>query len=173
MDNARGLLESAVRMHARRMSEKLIAPPYTTDYAVMFLQSEGLFSEVLRISGLAERIQSESRMVIAGPTTLSALLSSLQMGFRSLAIEQRTEEIMALLGAVRTDFSGFAGLLSRTQKRLRQASETIETAQRHSETIARRLSDVGELPASEQKLLDAQDEIETANPFDDDDDIWD
>ena len=173
VDNARGLLESAVRMHARRMSEKLIAPPYTTDYAVMFLQSEGLFSEVLRISGLAERIQSESRMVIAGPTTLSALLSSLQMGFRSLAIEQRTEEIMALLGAVRTDFSGFAGLLSRTQKRLRQASETIETAQRHSETIARRLSDVGELPASEQKLLDAQDEIETANPFDDDDDIWD
>ena len=173
VDNARGLLESAVRMHARRMSEKLIAPPYTTDYAVMFLQSEGLFSEVLRISGLAERIQSESRMVIAGPTTLSALLSSLQMGFRSLAIEQRTEEIMALLSAVRTDFSGFAGLLSRTQKRLRQASETIETAQRHSETIARRLSDVGELPASEQKLLDAQDEIETANPFDDDDDIWD
>ena len=173
VDNARGLLESAVRMHARRMSEKLIAPPYTTDYAVMFLQSEGLFSEVLRISGLAERIQTESRMVIAGPTTLSALLSSLQMGFRSLAIEQRTEEIMSLLGAVRTDFGGFASLLSRTQKRLRQASETIETAQRHSENIARRLSDVGELPASEQKLLDADDDIETANPFDDDDDSWD
>ena len=80
---------------------------------------------------------------------------------------------MSLLGAVRTDFGGFASLLSRTQKRLRQASETIETAQRHSENIARRLSDVGELPASEQKLLDADDDIETANPFDDDDDSWD
>ena len=172
VDNARGLLESAVRMHARRMSEKLIAPPYTTDYVVMFLQSEGLFSEVLRISGLAERIQTESRMVIAGPTTLAALLSSLQMGFRSLAIEQRTEEIMSLLGAVRTDFGGFASLLSRTQKRLRQASETIETAQRHSETIARRLSDVGELPGAEAKRIMQGEDIETENPFDDDD-VWD
>ena len=172
VDNARGLLESAVRMHARRMSEKLIAPPYTTDYAVMFLQSEGLFSEVLRISGLAERIQSESRMVIAGPTTLAALLSSLQMGFRSLAIEQRTEEIMALLSAVRTDFGGFASLLSRTQKRLRQATETIESAQRHSETIARRLSDVGELPGVQAHELLAGEQIETEEPFDDDD-SWD
>ena len=79
---------------------------------------------------------------------------------------------MALLSAVRTDFGGFANLLSRTQKRLRQASETIETAQRHSENIARRLSDVGELPRAEQNLLDTGDEIETENPFDDDD-IWD
>lgn len=173
VDNARGLLESAVRMHARRMSEKLIAPPYTTDYAVLFLQSEGLFSEVLRISGLAERIQTESRMVVAGPTTLAALLSSLQMGFRSLAIEQRTEEIMSLLSAVRTDFGGFASLLSRTQKRLRQATETIETAQRHSESIARRLSDVGELPQAEAQALLGSEEMETENPFDEEEDLWD
>ena len=173
IDAARGLLESAVRMHARRMSEKLIAPPYTTDYAVMFLQSEGLFAEVLRISGLAERIQQESRMVIAGPTTLAALLSSLQMGFRSLAIEQRTGEISALLGAVRSDLGGFATLLSRTQKRLRQASETIESAQRHSETIARKLSDVGELPADEARRLLADEEGVMPDPFDDDDDGWD
>ena len=173
VDSARGLLESAVRMHARRMSEKLIAPPYTTDYGVLFLGSEGLYAEVLRISGLAERIQNESRMVIAGPTTFAALLQSLQMGFRSLAIEQRTEEIMALLSAVRTDFGGFAGLLSRTQKRLRQASETIETAQRHSESIARRLSDVGELPGEQAKALLGEDDVQTANPFDDDDDGWD
>ena len=173
VESARGLLESAVRMHARRMSEKLIAPPYTTDYGVLFLSSEGLYAEVLRISGLAERIQSESRMVIAGPTTFAALLQSLQMGFRSLAIEQRTEEIMALLGAVRTDFSGFAGLLSRTQKRLRQASETIETAQRHSESIARRLSDVGELPDDQTRALLGEDAVETEHPFDDDYDGWD
>ena len=172
IDAARGLLESAVRMHARRMSEKLIAPPYTTDYAVLFLQSEGLFSEVLRISGLAERIQNESRMVIAGPTTLAALLSSLQMGFRSLAIEQRTGEIAALLSAVRTDLGGFATLLSRTQKKLQQASESIESAQRHSETIAKKLSDVGEMPGAEARRL-LQDEADgPGDPFDDDD-AWD
>ena len=153
------------------MSEKLIAPPYTTDYAVLFLQNEGLYAEVLRISGLAERIQSESRMVIAGPTTLAALLQSLQMGFRSLAIEQRTEEIMALLSAVRTDFGGFANLLSRTQKRLRQASETIETAQRHSATIVRRLTGVGELPQAQARELLGEEG--TADPFDDEDDGWD
>ena len=172
IDAARGLLESAVRMHARRMSEKLIAPPYTTDYAVLFLQSEGLFSEVLRISGLAERIQSESRMVIAGPTTLSALLSSLQMGFKSLAIEQRTGEIATLLSAVRTDLGGFATLLSRTQKKLRQASESIESAQRHSETIARKLSDVGELPGGEARRLLGDEADGMEDPFDDDD-AWD
>ena len=173
IDSARGLLESAVRMHARRMSEKLIAPPYTTDYAVLFLQSEGLYAEVLRIGGLAERIQQESRMVIAGPTTLAALLSSLQMGFRSLAIEQRTDEIAKLLGAVKSDLGGFATLLTRTQKRLQQASETIETAQRHSETIARKLSDVGELPASQARRLLEDPEDPAPDPFDDDDDSWD
>lgn len=170
VDRARGLLESSVRMHARRMSEKLIAPPYTTDYAVLFLQSEGLFCEVLRISGLAERIQSESRMVIAGPTTLAALLSSLQMGFRSLAIERRTEEVMALLSAVRTDFSGFAGMLSRTQKKLRQAADSIEDAQRHSQTIAKRLCDVGELP--EQQAREMIGDEETRASYDDEDE-WD
>lgn len=168
VDNARELLESAVRMHARRMSEKLIAPPYTTDYGVLFLQSEGLYSEVLRIGGLAERIQQESRMVVAGPTTLSALLSSLQMGFRSLAIEQRTEEIAQLLAAVRTDIGGFAGLLSRTQKRLREASESIESAQRHSETIAKKLSDVGELPRAEADRLLGGEEI-----LENEEDMWD
>lgn len=171
IDAARGLLESAVRMHARRMSEKLIAPPYTTDYAVVFLQSEGLFSEVLRIGGLAERIQQESRVVIAGPTTLAALLSSLQMGFRSLAIEQRTNEIATLLSAVRTDLGGFATLLSRTQKKLQQASESIESAQRHSETIAKKLSDVGELPAAQaQKVLGEEHDLLDAF---EDDDTWD
>ena len=168
VDSARSLLESAVRMHARRMSEKLIAPPYTTDYAVLFLQSEGLFCEVLRIGGLAERIQKESRMVIAGPTTLSALLTSLQMGFRSLAIEQRTEEIARLLAAVRADIGGFAGLLGRTQKQLRQASESIENAQRHSESIARRLSDMGELPTGEARRLLGEDAV-----LPEDDDNWD
>ena len=166
IESARGLLESAVRMHARRMSEKLIAPPYTTDYAVLFLQSEGLFAEVLRIPGLSERVQQESRMVIAGPTTLAALISSLQLGFKSLAIEQRTQEVMNLLGAIRTDFAGFASLLGRTQKKLRQATEELDHAQQHTQTIAKRLSDVNGVPESEaKKLLGLTD--------DDEEDEWD
>ena len=166
VESARGLLESAVRMHARRMSEKLIAPPYTTDYAVLFLQSEGLYAEVLRIAGLSERVQQESHMVIAGPTTLAALISSLQLGFKSLAIEQRTQEVMNLLGAIRTDFAGFASLLGRTQKKLRQATEELDHAQQHTQTIAKRLSDVNGLPEKEaKKLLGVMDE--------DDDDNWD
>ena len=166
IESTRGLLESAVRMHARRMSEKLIAPPYTTDYAVLFLQSEGLFAEVLRIPGLSERVQQESRMVIAGPTTLAALISSLQLGFKSLAIEQRTQEVMNLLGAIRTDFAGFAALLGRTQKKLRQATEELDHAQQHTQTIAKRLSDVNGLPESEaKKLLGLTD--------DDEEDEWD
>ena len=107
-------------------------------------------------------------MVIAGPTTLSALLTSLQMGFRSLAIEQRTEEIARLLAAVRADIGGFAGLLGRTQKQLRQASESIENAQRHSESIARRLSDMGELPTGEARRLLGEDAV-----LPEDDDSWD
>ena len=166
--NARGLLESAVRMHARRMSEKLIAPPYTTDYAVLFLPSEGMFAEILRMNGLAERIQQESRMVLAGPTTLAALLTSLQMGFRSLAIEQRTQEVSQLLGAVRTDFAGFAALLNRTQKKLQQATAEIEHAQQRTQHIARRLSDVKALPRQEADRLLEDEE----SPFDDDDE-WD
>ena len=166
VESARGLLESAVRMHARRMSEKLIAPPYTTDYAVLFLQSEGLYAEVLRIAELSERVQQESHMVIAGPTTLAALISSLQLGFKSLAIEQRTQEVMNLLGAIRTDFAGFASLLGRTQKKLRQATEELDHAQQHTQTIAKRLSDVNGLPEKEaKKLLGVMDE--------DDDDNWD
>ena len=166
VESAHGLLESAVRMHARRMSEKLIAPPYTTDYAVLFLQSEGLYAEVLRIAGLSERVQQESHMVIAGPTTLAALISSLQLGFKSLAIEQRTQEVMNLLGAIRTDFAGFASLLGRTQKKLRQATEELDHAQQHTQTIAKRLSDVNGLPEKEaKKLLGVMDE--------DDDDNWD
>ncbi|MBQ9008726.1 MAG: DNA recombination protein RmuC, partial [Clostridia bacterium] len=146
IDSARDLLESAVRVHARRISERIIAAPYTTDYGILFLQSEGLYAELLRMNGLAERIQRESRIVMAGPATLAALLSGLQVGFRSLAIEQRTDEIIGLLSAVRQDFVRYADALNRTQKRLYQASQEIERAQKQGEAIARRLSDVGELP---------------------------
>ena len=156
IDSARELLESAVRMHARRISEQVIAPPYTTDYGILFLQSEGLYAELLRMNGLAERIQRESHIVLAGPATLAALLSGLQVGFRSLAIEQRTDEIIRLLGAVKTDVMRYAGALDRTQKRLHQAGQEIERAQRQGESIARRLSDVGVLPPGEKRRRSAR-----------------
>ena len=148
IESARELLESAVRMHSRRISEQIIAPPYTTDYGILFLQSESLYAELLRMNGLAERIQRESHIVMAGPATLAALLSGLQVGFRSLAIEQRTDEIIGILSAVRQDFVRYAGALDRTQKRLHQASQEIERVQRQGEAIAKRLSDVGEMPAA-------------------------
>ena len=156
IDSARELLESSVRMHARRISEQIIAPPYTTDYGILFLQSEGLYAELLRMNGLAERIQRESHIVLAGPATLAALLSGLQVGFRSLAIEQRTDEIIGLLSAVRSDIARYAGSLDRTQKRLHQASQEIDRAQRQGEAIAKRLSDIGELPQGDRRQLSAR-----------------
>ncbi|MBR1708234.1 MAG: DNA recombination protein RmuC [Clostridia bacterium] len=153
IESAREILESAVRMHARRISEKMIAPPYTTDYGLLFLQSESLYAELLRINGLADRIQRESHIVLVGPATLAALLSGLQVGFRSLAIEQQTGEIVELLGAVRTEFAKYANTLDRTQKRLRQASEEIERAQRQGQLISSRLSDVQKLPGEQSKQL--------------------
>ena len=169
IDSARELLESAVRMHARRISEQIIAPPYTTDYGILFLQSEGLYAELLRMNGLAERIQRESHIVLAGPATLAALLSGLQVGFRSLAIEQRTDEIIRLLAAVKTDVMRYAGALDRTQKRLHQASQEIDRAQRQGEAIARRLSDVGELPSGERRQLSGA----SAYVDEDEEDAWD
>ena len=149
IEAARNLLSSSVHVYVRRLGERLIAPPYTTDYAILFLQSEGLYAEVLRMGDLAEKIRRESGVVLAGPATLAALLSSLQLGFRSIAIEQHTGEIVATLGAVRSDFSRYASTLEKTRNRLRRAAEDLELVQRQGEDIARRLESVPEVPAKE------------------------
>jgi DNA recombination protein RmuC len=156
-------------MHARRLSEQIIAAPYTTDYGILFLQSESLYAELLRMNGLAERVQRESHIVMAGPATLAALLSGLQVGFRSLAIEQRTDEIIRLLSVVRQDFVQYAGALNRTQKRLHQASQEIERVQKQGEVISRRLSDMGELPPP----ANASRPEPMAFKENDDEDVWD
>ena len=114
---ASGALQTALKIEAKRIAEKYIVPPYTTDFAVMFLPIEGLYAEALRARGLAEELQEKLRIVIAGPTTLSALLTSLQVGFRTLAIEKRTDEVWKLLSAVKTDFSKFGDLLEATEKK--------------------------------------------------------
>ena len=161
---AAGALQTALKVEAKRIADKYIAPPYTTDFAIMFLPIEGLYAEALRTRGLAEELQEKLRIVIAGPTTLSALLTSLQVGFRTLAIEKRTDEVWKLLSAVKTDFSKFADLLEATEKKLQAATQSIETASRKTRTIQRRLRQVegleAHLEAEEQLSLlpDGEDE---------------
>ncbi|BAV09028.1 DNA recombination protein RmuC [Filimonas lacunae] len=135
------------------IASKYIAPPNTTDFAILFLPFESLYAEVLRTPGLFEQIQREYKIIITGPTTLSALLNSLQMGFRTLAIEKRSSEVWQLLGAVKAEFVTFGGILDKTQKKLQEASNVIDEAGRRSRAIERKLRDVQELPA-EQGLLD-------------------
>lgn len=161
---ASAALCAAVRTEAKRISRKYIGPPYTTDFAVMFLATEGLYAEALRCRGLVEELQREQRILVAGPTTLTALLNSLQVGFRTLAIEQRSAEVWQLLGAVKTEFGRFGDLLDQTQQRLRQAGETIEKAAVRTRAINRRLRDVEALGGAQtEKLLSpsSRDEDET------------
>ncbi|MBI1938448.1 MAG: DNA recombination protein RmuC [Ignavibacteriales bacterium] len=143
-------IETRIKNEAKKIAEKYLDPPNTTDFAIMFLPIEGLYAEVLRKPGLAELLQRDYRVTIAGPTTLTALLNSLQMGFRTLAIEKRSSEVWKILGAVKTEFGKFGDILEKTQKKLQEASNTIEDASRRSRAIERKLQDVQELPASEQ-----------------------
>ncbi len=146
-------LEATIRAEAKRIHTKYIDPPHTTDFAIMFLPVEGLFAEVLKRGGMVEQLQSEYRVVVTGPTTLLALLNSLQMGFRTLAIERRSSEVWQLLGAVKTEFGRFADLLSKTQQRLHQATASIEDAARKTRTIQRRLQSVQEISERDAKRL--------------------
>ena len=153
VEAAQKALLAAVRTEAKRIG-KYIAPPYTTDFAVMFLPIEGLYAEVMRHSEAVEAIQREQRILIAGPSTLLALLNSLQMGFRTLAIEKRSAEVWKLLGAVKTDFSSFAALLHKTQEKLQQATDSIDSAFVKTRNIEKRLRRVEALDTDEaQKML--------------------
>ncbi|MGI6065958.1 MAG: DNA recombination protein RmuC [Bacillota bacterium] len=147
VEEAARQLENRIKTEAKAIKEKYLDPPHTTDFGIMFLPTEGLYAEVLRRPGLCEMLQRVYRVVVAGPTTLAALLNSLQMGFRTLAIEKRSSEVWALLGAVKTEFGKFGDILDKTQKKLREASNTIETAAKKTRTIERKLKKVQELPA--------------------------
>ena len=142
-----------IRKCALDICGKYIDPPNTTDFAILFLPFESLYAEVLRTPGLFESIQRECKINIAGPTTLSAFLSSLQMGFRTLAIEKRSSEVWQLLGAVKTDFGHFGDILDKTQKKLQEASNTIESAGIRSRAIERKLKGVQGLPQEQSLLL--------------------
>jgi DNA recombination protein RmuC len=148
-------LESTIRLNARRITDKYLDVPRTTDFGILFLPVEGLYAEVLRRPGLAESLQRDCRVLLAGPTTLWAVLTSLRLGFRTLAIERRTSEVWALLGSVKTDFARFALLLDAVQKKLGEASARIDDARRGTRRIERRLHDVQELPAAERVVGEA------------------
>jgi DNA recombination protein RmuC len=140
-------LEVSIKLSAKAIRDKYLDPPNTTDFGIMFLPVEGLYAEVLRRTGLFESLQRDFRVIVTGPTTLAALLSSLQMGFKTLAIEKRSSEVWELLGAIKTEFGKFGSILSKTHKKLQEVSNTIEDASRKSRTIERKLRSVQELPA--------------------------
>ena len=142
-------LEDRIKKQARDVREKYVEAPHTTDFALLYLPVESLYAEALRRPGLADTVQREYQVVIAGPTTLAALLNSLQMGFRTLAIEQRSGEVRRLLGAVKTDFSRFGELLAKTKKQLDTVSNTLADAEVRTRAIERKLRDVEGLPETE------------------------
>ena len=139
-------IETRLRLEARSIRDKYVAPPHTTDFAILFVPTEGLYAEALRRPGLMEALQREFKVMLTGPTTLLATLTSLQMGFRTLALEKRSAEVWDVLGAVKTEFGKFGEVLAKTQKKLKEASDTIDAAQTRTNVMTRRLKSVEAMP---------------------------
>lgn len=152
-EEAANLLIIRIKACARDIAEKYLNPPKTTDFGILFVPTEGLYAEVARRPGLLEQVQREHRVLVAGPMTLAALLNSLQMGFRTLAIQKRSGEVWKLLGAVKTEFGRFGDVLEGVKRKLDQASNTMDDAAQRSRAIERRLRNVQELPAAEAQGL--------------------
>ena len=153
-------LERAIKVQAKSINEKYVVPPHTTDFAVLFLATEGLYAEAIRRPGLVDALQRDYRIVIAGPTTLAALLNSLQMGFRTLAIEKRSSEVRVLLGAVKTEFGKFATVLEKANSQLDTVQNSIKQAGVRTRAIERQLRGVEALPGEEAQKLLGGDEAE-------------
>ena len=149
IDKLSKALENRIKSEAKDIRDKYLDPPYTTDFGILFLPIESLYAEVLRRPGLSDTLQREYKVIITGPTTIAAILNSLQMGFRTLAIEKRSSEVWSVLGAIKKEFTTFGDLLDKTHKKLQEASNTIDDASKKSRTIERKLSKVQELPTSE------------------------
>lgn len=150
VEQASKALSDRIKLEAKKIQEKYIDPPHTTDYAILFLPIEGLYAEVLRLKGISDFL-NHHRILVAGPTTLGALLNSLQMGFRTLAIEKRSSEVWDLLGIVKKEFQTFGDILDKTQKKLQEAGNQIELASQRSRVIERKLKGVQELSFVESK----------------------
>jgi DNA recombination protein RmuC len=151
--SARKCLDRAVRSAAKDIAQKYLNPPKTTDFAILFVPTESLYAELLRTPNLASSLQQEHKVLLAGPTTLAALLNSLQMGFRTLAIQKRSSEVWEVLGAVKTEFGKFGGVLDKVQKKLDEATKVMETAKTRSRAMQRKLRNVESLPEPEAAEL--------------------
>jgi DNA recombination protein RmuC len=158
-------IETRIKAEAKDIATKYIAVPHTTEFALLFLPIEGLYAEVLRRPGLSERLMREYKIIVTGPTTLAALLNSLQLGFQTLAIEKRSSEVWSLLGAVKSEFGKFGDLLDKTRKKLDEASQSIDLASRKSRTIERRLRTVQDIPCEEVKRLEAGIPLDEEEPL--------
>ena len=161
-------LEQTIVLMAKNIRDKYLDPPHTTDFGIMFLPTEGLYAEVLRNVGLFEKLQRDYRVVVTGPVTLAALLNSLQLGFRTLAIEQRSAEVWQLLGAVKTEFGRFGDILDKTRKKLQEAGNSIDSAAVRSRAIERKLKGVQQLEGGDAARLLGGDEELTATAGDED-----
>ncbi len=146
-------LEARIRLEAKSIAEKYVEPPYTTDFAILFLPTEGLYAEVLRRPGLMEVLQREHRVTLAGPTTLLAMLSSLQMGFRTLALEKRSSEVWQVLGAVKTEFGKFGDVLAKVKSQTETVLNTLSSAEVRSRAMGRALRQVEALPEAQAQTL--------------------
>lgn len=164
LENLSKQFENSVKRNAKDIREKYINPPITTDFAIMFVPTESLYAEILRRPGLFEFLQKEYKITVVGPTNLVAFLSSLQMGFKTLAIEKRSSEVWEILGAVKTEFSRFGKILDKTKKKLQEASNVIDTASVRSRAIERKLKTVQELPEDDSvKVLGNEFIVEKSN----------
>jgi DNA recombination protein RmuC len=153
MEGAMKILETQLKRCAKDICEKYISPPKTTDFALLFLPSEGLYAEAIRRVGLVQNVQRDCRVTFVGPTTLAALLNSLQMGFRTLAIQKRSSEVWNLLASVKTEFGKFGDALSAVKEKIDQASRKMEDVDVRSRVITKKLRDVEELPSNPQPML--------------------
>lgn len=165
INDCRKALENSIKTCAKAIYEKYIDPPFTTDFGIMFLPTESLYCEIVRNSALCEILSQKYRVVVAGPTTFIALLNSLQMGFRTLAIEKRSSEVWELLGVVKTEFSKFGTLLDKTNKKLQEISSTMDLASKKTRTIERKLRNVEALPLNDETefydLLDSDSTLDS------------
>jgi DNA recombination protein RmuC len=164
VEEAGKALDTRVRLEAKRINEKYIGPPHTTDFGILFLPTEGLYAEALRRPGLSDHLQRECRVTLSGPTTLTALLNSLQMGFRTLAVEKRSSEVWELLSAVKTEFGLFGKVLASTRQQLETVARSIGQAETRTRQMTRKLKEVEALPFPEAvKLLGEPEEPEEDN----------
>jgi DNA recombination protein RmuC len=162
-ESAANAIEARLRTEAKSIRSKYVAAPHTTDFAILFVPTEGLYAEALRRPGLVQRLQDEHRIMLAGPTTLLATLNSLQMGFRTLALERRSAEVWQVLGAVKTEFQKFGDMLAKTKKKLQEAQNTIGQTEQRTRVMATRLESVEALPDPRVRDLFNPDEIESGD----------